>query len=51
MYYFKLKDDSSIYTATVKVNENLPFVTSGTTVTVSYTEKDHVREVSSLDLG
>ena len=51
VYYFKLKDDSSIYTATVKVNENLPFVTSGTTVTVSYTEKDHVREVSSLDLG
>lgn len=47
-YYLKLKGDSHVYTANVSVSEQLPFYKSGDTVTVTYSDGDTVREVSSI---
>ena len=47
-WYFKLQGDASIYVATISASSNLPFVKAGDAVTVSYSEKDGVREVSAL---
>lgn len=47
-YYFKLAGDASIYIAGVNANQSLPFMKAGTAVTVTYTEKGNVREVTSI---
>ncbi len=47
-YYFKLQGDSMIYIAGLSANQGLPFMTAGTQVTVTYTEKNGVREVTSI---
>ncbi len=51
VYYFMLEDDSNVYTATIDVNERLPFLGAGDTVSLTYTEKDSVRNVSTLTLS
>lgn len=49
MYYIKFTGDSHIYTATVSISEKLPFLKSGDTVEVLYSEKENVREITSLE--
>jgi hypothetical protein len=47
-WYFKLQGDASIYVASISAGNNLPFLKAGDAVSVTYTEKDGVREVSAL---
>ena len=47
-WYFKLQGDASIYVAAISASSNLPFVKAGDTLSVTYTEKNGVREVSAL---
>ena len=49
-YYFKLAGDDTIYIAGISANQGLPFIAPGAQVTVTYTEKEGVREVTSLVL-
>ena len=49
LFYFKLQGDSSIYIAGINANLNLPFMGPGTQVSVTYTEKDGAREVTTLN--
>ena len=49
VYYIKLVDDSSIYTATISAGDELPFMAPGDEVSVTYTEGDDgVNEISAI---
>ena len=47
-WYFKLQGDASIYVAAISASSNLPFVKAGDALSVTYSEKNGVREVSAL---
>ncbi len=47
-YYFKLVGDTNIYIAGISANQGLPFIKVGASVTITYTEKGSVREVTSV---
>lgn len=49
-YYFKLAGDPAIYIAGISTNDGLPFLKAGAHVSVMYSEKDNVREVTALTL-
>lgn len=49
-YYFKLKDDTQVYTASIKLSEKLPFLKTGDTVTITYAdiENQKTREITQF---
>ncbi len=47
-YYFTLKGSSKIYTAFITVSEQLPFLTAGDRVTLTYVERTQTREVQAI---
>lgn len=49
-YYFKLKGDTQVYTASIKLSEKLPFLKSGDLVTITYAdiENQKTREITQL---
>ncbi len=47
-WYFRLQGDASTYVASISASSNLPFLKAGDAVSVTYSEKDGVREVSTL---
>ncbi len=50
-YYFRFKDDANVYTATVTLSEELPFLAVGDEVTVEYTrlsEEQTLFEITSI---
>ena len=47
-YYFRLKNSVTVYIASIKISDMLPFMKVGDTVTVSYSGNDTVREVASF---
>lgn len=49
-YYFKLKDDMQVYTASIKLSEKLPFLKAGDAVTITYAdiENQKTREITQF---
>ena len=49
-YYFTLKDDNQVYTASIKLSEKLPFLKSGDSITITYAdiENQKTREITQL---
>ena len=49
-YYFTLKGSDRVYAAYVTVNENLPFLTTGSKITFTYTENETPMQVTEITL-
>jgi hypothetical protein len=48
IFYIKMKGEDVVYTANINLNAELPFLKSGSKLTLTYTENGSVREINSL---
>ena len=48
IFYIKIKGEKTVYTANISLNAELPFIKSGTKLSLTYTESGSVREINSL---
>lgn len=48
VFYIKMKGEKVVYTANIALSSELPFIKSGTKLSLSYTDSGTVREINSL---